>query len=41
MSPEPGKPVRRPPIVAGGRVRHIMGAEGVAVRVEGNQVHVL
>jgi len=23
------------------RVRHILGAQGVAVRVEGNQVHVL
>jgi hypothetical protein len=41
MSPEPGRSGRRRPIVAGARVRHILGAQGVAVRVEGNQVHVL
>jgi hypothetical protein len=35
------KPVRRRPVVAGVRVRHILGAQGVAVRVEGNQVFVL
>ena len=33
--------LHKPPIVAGARVRHILGAQGVAVRVEGNQVHVL
>jgi hypothetical protein len=41
MSHEPPKPGRRRPIVAGARVKHIMGATGVAVRVEGNQVFVL
>jgi hypothetical protein len=41
VSPEPVKPGRRRPIVAGAHVRHILGAQGVAVRVEGNQVHVL
>ena len=41
MSPEPGKSGCRRPIVAGARVRHILGAQGAAVRVEGNRVHVL
>jgi hypothetical protein len=41
VSPEPGKTGRRRPIIAGARVRHILGAEGVAVRVDGNLVHVL
>jgi hypothetical protein len=29
---------RRRPIVEGARVKHIMGAQGIAVRVEGGQV---
>jgi hypothetical protein len=32
---------RRRPITAGARIRHIMGAQGVAIRVDGNQVFVL
>ena len=32
---------RRRPIVEGSRVRHIMGAQGVAVRVEGTLVYVV
>jgi hypothetical protein len=38
---EQPKPVRRRPVVEGSRVRHILGAQGVAVRVEGNQVFVI
>jgi hypothetical protein len=41
MNPEPSKPARRRPIAEGCRVRHILGAEALAVRVEGNQVFVL
>jgi hypothetical protein len=41
MSPDPAKPVRRRPIVEGARVKHIMGAQGIAVRVEGGQVFVV
>ena len=41
MTPEPAPPVRRRPIVEGARVRHILGATGIAKRVEGNQVFVL
>jgi hypothetical protein len=41
MSPKPGRSGRRRRIVAGARVRHILSAQGVAVRVEGNRVHVL
>ena len=37
-APEAAVAFRRRPIVAGVRVRHILGAEGVAVRVEGTQV---
>jgi len=40
-APEAAVAFRRRPIVAGVRVRHILGAEGVATRVEGNQVFVL
>jgi hypothetical protein len=38
---DPQQSLRRRPIVEGARVRHIAGAEGVALRVEGNQVFVL
>ena len=42
MTPDqPSKPVRRRPVIEGARVRHILGAQGVAVRVEGNQVFVV
>ena len=35
MSPEASKPGRRRPIVAGARVRHILGAEGICTEVHG------
>ena len=35
MSPEASKPARRHPVVAGARVRHIMGAEGICTEVHG------
>jgi hypothetical protein len=34
-------PGRRRPVVAGSRVRHVMGAPGVAVRITGTLVHVM
>jgi hypothetical protein len=37
MSPEASKPARRRPVVAGARVRHIMGAEGICTEVHGLQ----
>ena len=37
MSLEAGKPGRRCPIVAGARVRHILGAEGIYTEVHGLQ----
>jgi hypothetical protein len=40
MRPGASKPARRRPIVEGSRVRHILGAQGIAVRVEGNLVFV-
>jgi hypothetical protein len=37
VSPEPSRPARRCPIIAGARVRHILGAEGICAEVHGLQ----